>query len=124
MTASAAKQFLRFAVIGAFGGGLYIGTAVGLVTVAGASPVLANAVAFCVNTAFSFSMNTWLNFSVPVTMRNWLRFCVVSLLGLALTAAVAAVAEDLGLHYGYGIAMVAVSVPLLTFLLHRNWTYR
>jgi putative flippase GtrA len=124
VTASARKQFLRFAAIGVIGAALYIGTAAGLVNWANASPVLANAVAFCLNTAFSFSMNTWLNFSVPFTMRNWLRFCGVSLLGLALTATVAAVAEGLGLHYGYGIAMVAVSVPPLTFLLHRNWTYR
>ncbi len=124
MTASVPKQFVRFAVIGLFGTVLYVAVVTGLVEWAAAPPVLANAVAFCLNTTFSFSMNTWLNFSVPFTTRNWLRFCAVSLLGVAITAAVAAVAEGFGLHYGYGIAMVAVAVPPLTFLLHRNWTYR
>lgn len=103
---------------------LYVGTVAALVDGMSVSSVVANMAAFSINTVFSFSMNTWLNFSVPFTLQKWLKFCAVSVLGLALTAAIAALAESYGLHYGYGILMVVVAVPPLTFYLHRNWTYR
>lgn len=121
--ASAGKQFARFALIGSIGALLYVGTVALLVDGMSTSSVMANMAAFSINTVFSFLMNTWLNFSVPFTLQKWVKFLMVSLLGLALTGAIAAVADSCGLHYGYGILMVVVTVPPLTFYLHRNWTY-
>jgi len=118
------RQARRFAVSGVLVTGVHVVIAAGLIGLAGASPEAANAMAFTAATLLSYAINTLWTFSRPLQGQALLRFIAVSLLGLALTVAIAALAEAHGLSYWLGIAGVVCAVPPVTFLLHKAWTYR
>lgn len=87
-------------------------------------PALANGTAFSLATALSYWVNTRWSFSSPLRGSTLLRFLLVSAVGLLVAMSVARLAELNGLANWQGIALVALSVPPLSFLLHNFWTYR
>lgn len=118
------RQAQRFTISGVLVTGLHVLFAVSLIRWAQVSPELANGLAFAAATIFSYVINTLWSFSSPLHGRTLIRFIVVSLLGLLLTVAVSGLAEFYGLNYWLGIACVVCTVPPVTFLLHRFWTYQ
>lgn len=104
--------------------GLHVFIAAGLIRLLAISPPVANGVAFLVATVFSYMIHTLWSFSSPLHGRNLFRFVVVFMVGCILAVAVSFVAQRFGLHYLYGIGLVALIVPPITFLLHSFWTYR
>jgi putative flippase GtrA len=87
-------------------------------------PALGNAIAFVFANLFSyFSQSTYV-FQRPPTPAQYWRFLSVSLVGLAVVAAISSGLEVLGVHYLAGIAAVVLVVPIATFGLHSLWTFR
>lgn len=123
-SAEAVRQARRFAVSGVLSTGLHVFVATGIIVLLLPMPALANGVAFLVATLFSFTINTMWSFSSRPSRRLLLRFVMVATAGLAVTVAVSGTAEFFGLHYLFGIALVVCTVPPVTFLLHKYWTYR
>lgn len=117
-------RLIRFGVCGALATGLHVGMAVLLISRAGLSPALANALAFVCATCWSYLANTVWSFSSSLQLRNVTRFIAVSLGGVALTALVSYLAQAAGATPWIGIAMVVCTVTPLTFVTHRRWTYR
>ncbi|OAJ53550.1 sugar translocase [Paraburkholderia ginsengiterrae] len=117
-------RLVRFGVCGVLATGLHIGVAVALISRAGASPALANALAFVCATCWSYLANTLWSFSSSLHLRNVSRFIAVSLGGVALTGLVSYLAQAAGAGPWAGIAMVVCIVTPLTFVTHRRWTYR
>jgi putative flippase GtrA len=118
------RQAWRFAVSGLLSTALHALLAVGIIVFLLPKPAIANGVAFVLATFFSFVMQTMWSFSSRPSRRNLARFIVVATIGLALTVLVSGTAQYLGLHYLWGIALVVCTVPPVTFLLHKFWTYR
>jgi putative flippase GtrA len=124
MSANFVKQVQRFAVSGLLATGLHALVAIGLIESFAISAPLANGIAFLVATVFSYAANTLWSFSSALHGRNLFRFICVSIIGGTLATGVSALAAHYNLHYLVGIGIVAVTVPPVTFLLHRFWTYR
>jgi putative flippase GtrA len=124
MSANFVKQVQRFAVSGLLATGLHALVAIGLIESFAISAPLANGIAFLVATIFSYAVNTLWSFSSVLYGRNLFRFICVSMIGGGLAVSVSALAAHFKLHYLVGIGIVAVTVPPVTFLLHRFWTYR
>ncbi|SPA46692.1 GtrA family protein [Cupriavidus taiwanensis] len=118
------RQFTRFLFAGASSTGVHVAITATLVSTLDASPVAANGVAFVCATACSYLLNTLWSFSSRLRHRTLARFAGVSLLGLALTLGISWTAQRLGASYWTGLAGVVLTVPMLTYLLHRTWTYR
>jgi len=118
------RPVVRFALTGLLVTGLHALVAVAFMSFIAGSPPLANGTAFLMATVVSYLVNTRWSFSKPLHGRNMLRFCLVSLVGLSLSVAVASAGQHYGLHYWYGILAVVCVVPPVTFLLHSCWTYR
>lgn len=118
------RQLTRFMVSGATSTGVHVAITATLVSMLDASPVAANGVAFISATACSYLLNTLWSFSSRLRHRTLGRFAGVSLLGLALTMGISWTAQRLGASYWAGLAGVVLTVPMLTYLLHRAWTYR
>ncbi len=118
------RQARRFAVSGLVATGVHIAIAVTIIRLVLPWPMLANGVAFAVATVCSYLLNTLWSFSSRLHGKNLRRFLVVSMLGLILSVLISGWAEHVGLPYGLGIVCVVAVVPLVTFLLHRFWTYR
>lgn len=116
--------FLRFAVTGLVTTATHTAVVL-LLTGNGAAEVgAANFIAFLGATAISFVMNSWWSFQRPLTLRSGLRFGMVAGLCACAAAAIAALAESRGLPPLGGIGAVVIAVTPMSYVLHRNWTYR
>ena len=118
------RQSLRFGLSGLFVTGLHVVMAAGLINLASLKPAIANGVAYVIATITSYTINTLWSFKSTPIIGNLLRFLAVSISGLLLTMLITGIIDRLGFSYWLGIAVVVLLVPPLTFLLHRNWTYR
>ncbi len=117
------RQLIGFLMVGLLATATHVAVAVTLVAKAGRPAVFANGAAFCIATAVSYGLNSWLTFQRPFTRHTLWRFGAVSIAGLGLSMLISGIAQWFGLHYLLGIALVATGVPPLTFLAHRGWTY-
>jgi len=124
MTRELKVQARRFAASGVVATGVHVALATGFIRFVLMEPALANGIAFVIATVFSYTVNTLWSFSNTLTGTNFLRFSLVSLVGLTLTMLISGTAQYYGLHYMYGISLVVCMVPPTTFLLHKFWTYR
>ena len=84
----------------------------------------ANGIAFVLATIFSYIMNTYWSFQSKMSFTVLCRFWSVAALGCVLAVVISSIAEKLCFHYLIGIAMVMSVVPVISYLLQRNWTYR
>ncbi len=117
------KRFSGFSLIGIFNTLIHLSVVTALVEFLRVFPVWANCLAFAVANVFSFWANSRWNYGTPLTGTRYKRFLVVSLAGLAITAACTAFAEIMGWHYLIGTALVFVTLPVLTFFAHQRWTW-
>ena len=124
MQSTLLTQAVRFSISGAMVTAIHVVVAAGFIHFVAPRPALANGVAFVIANVVSYLVSTLWSFSSPLHGRNLLRFLLVSALGLLVAVSVSGLAQSLGLHYSIGIACVVLTVPPLTFLLHRFWTYR
>jgi putative flippase GtrA len=118
------RAMLVFGLIGVSNTLLHSGAVVALVESGIARPVLANVAGFALANTFSFFANTILAFQVPPSWERYGKFALVSLLSLALTIALSALAETLHWHYLAGLLLVLLCGPVLTFALHKTFTFR
>lgn len=88
------------------------------------SPSIANALAFILATIFSSIANTYWSFDAEISRTIILRFWGVALLGLCLAITISSIAEYLKLHYLIGVLMVVTVTPVISYTLHKNWTYK
>lgn len=117
-------RLVRFGVSGVIATGIHVAVATLLIYLLHASQVVANGVAFVIANIGSYLLNTLWSFGATPGRDSYLRFLAVSLLGLMLTLAISAGAEALGASYWAGLAAILCVVPIVTFVLHRSWTYR
>ena len=118
------RQFALFLCIGLGATAVHVVIAATLIGTHMMPPALGNAIAFVVANLFSyFSQSAYVFRQQPRTVQYW-RFLCVSLVGLALVAAISTGLEVLGGHYLAGIAAVVLVLPIVTFGLHSLWTFR
>jgi putative flippase GtrA len=118
------RQFALFLCIGLGATAVHVVIAANLIGIHMMPPALGNAIAFVVANLFSyFSQSAYVFRQQPRTVQYW-RFLCVSLVGLALVAAISTALEVVGVHYLAGIAAVVLILPIVTFGLHSFWTFR
>lgn len=118
------RQFALFLCIGLGATAVHVVIAANLIGTHMMPPALGNTIAFVVANLFSyFSQSAYVFRQQPRTVQYW-RFLCVSLVGLALVAAISTGLEVLGVHYLAGIAAVVLVLPIVTFGLHSLWTFR
>jgi len=117
------KRIRRFALVGVAATTVHALIAFVAIRFLAASPVLGNAVAFVVATAFSYAAQTVWTFEHRPSPGNIGKFGIVVAAGFVCTIAVSGAVDRMGYPYWAGIAAVVVLVPAMTFLLHNFWTY-
>jgi putative flippase GtrA len=117
-------RFIRFGLTGLFVTGVHFVVAIALVELLGASPPLANGVAFVTSTIISYVINTMWSFQTGFDRRTFARYVTVAGIGLTVAVSLAAILDRLGVHYILGICIITVTNPPLIFALHNFWTYR
>jgi putative flippase GtrA len=118
------RRFALFVCIGLGATAVHVAIAAHLIGTHLMPPSLGNAIAFVFANVFSyFSQSAYVFQRLPTPVHYW-RFLCVSLLGLAVVAAISTGLEVLGVHYLAGIAAVVLVLPIVTFGLHSLWTFR
>ena len=118
------RQVTGFSLIGVVNTLIHLILVTGLVELFFVHPILANGMAFISANLFSFWANSRWSFQVAVTSRRYMRFLAVSLLGLAVSLIAITISEALRWHYLAGVFLSFIFLPLITFLAHRNWTWK
>jgi putative flippase GtrA len=119
-----AQRIVRFGITGCVATAIHICVAYAWMQLESPSSSIANAAAYAVATVFTYLTHTLWSFSSQLEAQSLLKFSVVTLAGLAVSAGVAAYVDWLDYPYGYGIALVVVVIPPFNFLVHHFWTYR
>jgi putative flippase GtrA len=117
------RQPLVFGLIGVCNTAVHASAVVFLVERALAMPVAANVAGFALANTFSYFANAWLTFRQRPSWVLYGRFALVSLGSLLLTMALSALAEYWHWHYLAGLAMVILCGPVLSFALHKLFTF-
>jgi len=115
---------LVFATIGVANTALHTATLVALVELLATPPVAAQAAGFLVANLASFLGNARYAFRRRPTLAGYGKFLLVSLTSLALTLALAALAQARHWHYLVGLLLAVLLGPPLSYLLHRCYTFR
>lgn len=118
------RALLVFAVIGMINTALHSGAVIVLVETALAGPVAANVAGFALANTVSFFANCRFTFRQRPSWERYRKFLAVSMLSLALTVALSALAEAMHWHYLVGLLLVLLCGPVLTFTLHKAVTFR
>jgi putative flippase GtrA len=118
------RQLTGFSLIGIANSLIHLIIVIGLVELFSVHPLPANGIAFISANIFSFWANSRWSFRVVATRQRYMRFLAVSLAGLAVSLIAIAISEMLQWHYLAGVFLSFIFLPLITFLAHRNWTWR
>lgn len=116
---------IRFGMVGATSGLIFSGTTALLVSGFDANPKLASAVGYVTSMPINFIANRKFAFQ---SEGHWLgdviRFCVLHLANIALTAGAMSIAVDaLGLHYLFGVIAAILLVPVANFVAMYFWVF-
>lgn len=85
---------------------------------------LVNVLAFLTATAYSYLANTRWTFNASCSFRVAYRYLIVTGMMSIVTYLLARACEAAGLSWGYGVALIVMITPILSWKLHKNWTYR
>ena len=123
---TALRQLSRFGIVGILATVVHVGVGLGLHDGAGLNPLLANLVAFLCALCISFFGQTQLTFpDSTADARAFLRFITVSVSVLGLNQLIVwVVTSFLGRPYWLALAVIIVSVPMVTFVLLKFWALR
>ena len=121
----AARQGGLFALIGVIATGVHVVTALAARTGLQLEPLTANFVGYACAVGFSYVGNARLTFGRPTrNMGQFIRFLVVSLVGLALNQTIIHLLVDIaGWPFWLALGPVVVLVPLLSFVLLKVWAF-
>lgn len=122
---STARQLRRFVVVGVVVTATHVAMSVLSIELLGLGVQAGTFVAFSCALSLSYLLNRAWTYQARGRHRRQLpRFAVVSLAGYGLNAAIMALVTTLlGLSYLFGIAVVVMVLPSLSFLSHRYWTF-
>lgn len=117
-------QLLRFGGIGGLATLVHVGVAMIMRGSVGMTPLQSNLAGFCSALLFSYLGHARCTFGVGLNSgAQILRFAFIALLGLAISSGTVWFAEGLRLDFGIAMAVVAVLVPVLTYLALRLWVF-
>lgn len=121
-----AREGLVFAGVGLAATATHAAVALAVRAAFDASPLDANLAGYLSAVGVSYLGNARLTFGRPaLSGRRFLRFLVVSLMGLAAGQAITwALAERLGWPFPAALAVVVVTIPALSFAAAKLWAFR
>lgn len=119
-----ASSVPRFAMVGVAATFIHVAVAVGFIEEMHWHPGIANGIAFVVANFFSYAANTRWSFGAKISMDTWYRFVAVSFVAWLLTIAISWLVAAMGGPYILGILLVVTLIPALSYMAHRNFTYR
>lgn len=123
---STLRQSATFAVIGLLATGAHVVAALSAEAALELEPLYANLVGYFSGVGVSYFGHAWLTFRTPALHgAQFMRFAVVSLLGLLLNQTIVYIVTHLiGLPLWAALIPATVLVPIFTFVVSKLWAFR
>jgi len=119
-----ASSVPRFVIVGIAATLIHVAVAFAIINTTHWHPSIANGIAFIVANFFSYAANTRWTFNVSISMNTWYRFAGISFFAWLLTIGISWLVAAAGGNYMLGILLVVTIIPTLSYIGHRNYTYR
>lgn len=116
-------QFARFSVTGLGTTLLHVALAVSMIDLLAFEPVAANGAAFWIATVFAYICNTRWSFQARMNRQSVLHYTLTTAASFIFTILFSTLVQWMSWHYGVGIAMTVLALPILNYLAHRYFTY-
>lgn len=120
---SAYRSFIAFCLIGVLNTLVYAGLMISFVEGIFIRPTVAAGLAFVLANVFSYLMNSHFTFRQRPVGSAYVRFLTVSLFNLLATLCITFLCELYGVHYLIGLVGVIFTSTVLTFLLHKRFSF-
>ncbi len=120
------RQIATFATVGVIATFVHVVVGVGLNRMAGASPLMANLIAFAAATCVTLFSNSRFTFKGHQDgASSFVKGLITVLIGLALNQLIVlAITGYAALPYEVALIAVVIIVPFATFLLFKFWAFR
>jgi putative flippase GtrA len=116
------QKVVKFGVSGGIATAVHFSVAWAVFSFISPRADIANGLAFAVANVFSYVLHTLWSFSSSMNPQQFVRFMVVSLVGLGISTGIPNLVGSGNFWVSTGLVLVAV--PACSFLLHNFWTYR
>lgn len=119
-------KFIRYAVVGAIGTGIYVFLLTLLIEVLRYDPVISSALAFIIIVIISYILNYKWTFRAKNRHRvSFPRYLTVSLMGLLLNTIIMFLAVNVfSIWYGIAQVLAIVLIPISNFILNFYWSFK
>lgn len=124
--AKLANKFLRYAVVGAIGTGIYLFILTLLIEVLHYDPVISSALAFIIIVVISYVLNYKWTFRTKSRHRvSFPRYLTVSLVGLFLNMTIMFLAVNVfSMWYWIAQVIAIILIPISNFILNFYWSFK
>ena len=118
-------QFIKFAIVGVIATIVHAGSVIFLVETFSFDPVISSVPAYIAALITAYLLNKTWSFQSKVShIDAFLPYTIVSTLGFGLNITIMHVLINLfHVKYYFALAVAVISVPIVTFTLHKYWTF-
>ncbi|MFD1264110.1 GtrA family protein [Thauera mechernichensis] len=117
------KEFKCYILTGISSTGVHILITLCCIELFKTPPPISNGIAFVFATIFSYLINSSWTFTKNINKSNFLKFLIVSLIGLLSILSATSVIQLLNIDYMFGLAFVVCIISPIIFALHKKWTF-
>lgn len=117
------RRVVRFGIVGAAVTSAHFLIALTLIHGAGVPSGPANGWAFLCATAISYAVNALWSFETRLAVSGLAKFLTISAVGFSISWAIGHMAEAANFSPIFGVLLVALAVPPITFAGHFLWTF-
>jgi putative flippase GtrA len=123
--ASELWKLVRFSAVGALATIVYVVAAMVAVAIGGVAPVVGAVIGFCASFLVSYVGHLRFTFAMPGRYRDYVvKFAVSSLASFLISTITMWIAtEVLRIDYKVALVMVAVLIPVCSYLINRFWVF-
>ena len=118
------SRLARYAAVGIAATAVHYALLVTLVEAGWLRPPVAAALGAIVGAQVAFAGNAWFTFrGAAVTLGAWWRFQLTALVGAALSYAIVAAGQRVGLHYLAAQVIATLAAMFATYEINRRWSF-
>lgn len=117
------SQVLRYSLIGVGNTGAHLFIVWILSGLLETSQMFSNGFAYIIVSTISFVLNAKWSFQQAPGLASFRRFQIVSIFGLIVSSCIGWVGDLFEWHFTVTVMFIAIAVPILSFTLHRLYTF-
>lgn len=114
---------VRFMVIGVLNTGIHLSIVAALTNFLNSPQVISNVAAYLSASSISFIANSLWTFNKTIAIQRYYRFHLVGTLGVCVSITFGMLADVFDWHYFLTVFLTGLGIPVISFVLHKKFTF-